>query len=304
MRLKKLLSEAPLKTYSTVGDFSKGKQKGPEPDDPTVVNRSMVYKRDRKMVTNPNFQKIVAKKFENLYIDVNLIFANILPDKRRGYRPNIVEVGAVDYDWVRDNLGEEVFDKVVEVRDDEELTVIFTNNFGAAKVPLTPWIMAHRIGHALARKTDSNRFGYYSHKEIDRVISENFNLYLQEVYGYRAFESPSYNRLGRLRNYELARRNERVFKSLAHALGTFKSAREQNLREWFEFYNELIAQYIITGKVKLNDLPRSFKHGRGMLTVKDEEAYEELKDTGSFERTLEYYIGSLIGEAAQHILVM
>ena len=29
------------------------------------------------------------------------------------------------------------------------ITVVFTNNTGDRRLPLTPWIMAHRIGHAV-----------------------------------------------------------------------------------------------------------------------------------------------------------
>jgi hypothetical protein len=93
-------------------------------------------------------------------------------------------------------------------------------------------------------------------------------------------------------------------KHLSHALGTFKSARDKNLRDYFEIYNELFAQYLITGKVTLSELPKMIKVGRDALYVRDQEAYEEMKDLGSLERTLEYYFDELLSEAGQYILVM
>ena len=42
---------------------------------------------------------------------------------------------------------------------DNEITIIFTNNAAAEKVPLTPWTIAHRIGHSFAatfRRTNDN----------------------------------------------------------------------------------------------------------------------------------------------------
>jgi len=37
------------------------------------------------------------------------------------------------------------------------------------------------------------------------------------------------------------------------ALGTFKSARQKNTRNFYEFSFECIAQFLVTGSVKLND---------------------------------------------------
>jgi hypothetical protein len=46
--------------------------------------------------------------------------------------------------------------------------------------------------------------------------------------------------------------------ALANAVGTMKSAKNGNLRNFYEFIYELVAQYIITGKITFNQLPQSF----------------------------------------------
>jgi hypothetical protein len=41
-----------------------------------------------------------------------------------------------------------------------------------------------------------------------------------------------------------------------------KSARDGELRTEFEFVYELLAQYIVTGHITFNPLPKRFKHGK------------------------------------------
>lgn len=279
--LESVISEVPLKDFEPIGDFSKGS--------------SFRDPRDRKMITNPKFKEIVAKKFGKTEFDINLYFVNT-PKGR-----NHTEVGAVDLDWVRENLGDEVADKVEpNFGDEDEINVIFTNNSGAERINMTPWIMAHRIGHALSRFSMTHGGGrqFRSYQEVVDYIGNEFNTFFQDVYGIKGF-----NAKGKFGPY--ARRDQLLFKHLAHNLGTFKSARDNNMREYFELYNELFAQYLITGKVTMNDLPERFKAGNfGDVSVRDKEAYEELKDLGSFENTLNHYFQELLFEAQQHILVM
>ena len=122
-------------------------------------------------------------------------------------------------------------------------------------------------------------------------------MVMQDVYGIKSFSAKG--KFG-----PESRRDQLLMKHLGHALGTFKSARDKKLRDFFEVYNELFAQYVITGEVTLNDLPSSFKAGRDTIPVRDKEAWEELKDNGSLERTLEYYFDEILSEAEPYILVM
>lgn len=280
MKLNQILSEMPLKTFEPIGDFSKGS--------------SFRDARDRKMITNPKFKEIVSKKFSNTYYDINMYFVNSAKANR------YTEVGAVDLDWVRDNLGDEVADKVEpNYQQDEQVNIIFTNNKGAERVNMTPWIIAHRMGHAFAR-FDSGlgaKRQFQSYQEIVDSIGTEFDMIFQDVYGIRNYSSKG--TFGPKR-----REDQLLMKHLAHNIGTFKSARDKNLRDYFELYNELFAQYVITGEIKFNELPRSFKAGKEYVSVRDKEAYEELKDLGRLERTLEYYFEELLGQAEQVILVM
>ncbi len=284
MRVNDILVEklvtADLKDFERIGDFDK--------------SSSFRDAKDRKMLSNPKFRDIVAKKFSKTKYDINMYFVNSPKANRH------TEVGAVDLDWVRDNLGDEVADKVEpNYQQDGTVNVIFTNNKGSARVNMTPWIMAHRMGHAFARPSRGMRmerqFHYYH--EAVQAINDTFETILQDVYGRR-----NYNGKGFWGPKE--RSDQLLMKHLSHAVGTFKSARDANLRDYFEIYNELFAQYLITGNVRFNELPEVLKVGRDRLYVRDKEAYEELKDLGSLARTLEYYFDELLSEAGQYILVM
>ncbi len=282
MKLKHIrMREMPLGKFDTVGDFDKAS--------------SFRDKRDRKMISNPRFKEIVAKKFKNTYYTINMFFVNTKEANRH------TEVGAVDLDWVRQNLGDEVADKVEpNYQEPGEVNIIFTNNKGDKRVNMTPWIIAHRLGHAFARFKQSSRGmerQFRSYQEVVETIGREFDTIFQDVYGIKSFKSDK-------RTGPTDRRNQLLMRHLAHNIATFKSARDKNLRDYFELYNELFAQFVITGKVTLKDLPTSFKAGTEHIHVRDKEAYEELKDLGSLERTLEYYFDEMLSESESYILVM
>lgn len=287
MKVNVILGEsvlsAGLKDFEHIGDFSK--------------NSSFRDAKDRKMITNPKFKEIVAKKFSKTGHDINMYFVNSPAGNRH------TEVGAVDLDWVRDNLGDEVADKIKpNYQEPDNVNVVFTNNKGASRVNMTPWIIAHRMGHAFSR-VKGGGYGrgmerqFRSYHEAVLAINQHFEMVLQDVYGIKNYNGKGF--WG-----PEGRRDQLLMKHLSHALGTFKSARDRNLRDYFEIYNELFAQYLITGQIKLNDLPKSFKAGKDNVHVRDEEAWEELKDNGSLENTLEYYFDEVLSEAEPHVLVM
>ena len=280
MKLIDIITEAPLGRFDTVGDFDK--------------SSSFRDKKDRKMISNPRFKEIVAKKFKNTYYTINMFFVNNKEANRH------TEVGGVDLDWVRKNLGDEVADTVQpNYQNEGEVNIIFTNNKGAQRVNMTPWIMAHRMGHAFARHNTSGRGlerQFQSYQEVVDTIGREFETIFREVYGIRSFKS------GRTGPED--REDQLLMKHLSHNIATFKSARDKSLRDYFELYNELFAQFVITGKVTFNELPISFKANKDIIHVRDQEAYEDLKDLGRLEATLEHHFDDMMSDAESRILVM
>lgn len=218
-----LLREDSVENIEMKGDWDSPKQYG--------WNRS-----DTGILKSPRgLEKIKTKWKLEQPVDIYLV-----KDKKA---KNFVELGEVSYDFIRNQMGLDI------LPDSDHITIIYTQNTGAEKNPSTPWTLAHRFGHALARKNGmGGKNDLYENiiQEVDRLLIEIANtVYGTDIKGYYRNNPEGYRRIIKIR------------KELGHALGTFKSARDRNLREDFEFVNELIAQYIITGKIKLNrELPR------------------------------------------------
>lgn len=287
MKIKHLkLNEAPIRDIEYVGDMSKGK--------------SIRYKNDRMLITNKVAVDRLIKKFGNLDVDINLVFVNM---KANNDVP--VEVGEVNLNWIHERFGEEVYNTVNNLNLDDALTVIFTNNYGDQRKPLTPWIIAHRIMHALARYNMSSmgniRRQFDQYTEIEKFIVDMTEALLDE-YGVFHFTNPT----DIMRNKN-ARKSQLIVKNLFQHLGTFRSARDKKIRDWFEVINELGAQFIIQGEIKFNNPPLQFQSNRDRYTLRDtsEENMRELRNLmDMYERDLTYLYDSLFMTTYNKIVVM
>lgn len=113
----------------------------------------------------------------------------------------------------------------------ETITVVFTQNEGAKRMPLTGWIIAHRMFHAFQSSKDgpmhhANRLG------IDRICVALFD---QMTIAFDALKDYSTD-----------------VKALACAIGTTKACRDGNLSQFRELVPECFAQYMLRGRVRLN----------------------------------------------------
>ena len=238
------INEAPIGDYETIGNFDK--------------NSSIRDPRDRSIISNPKSIERVKSKFDNTSYNFNLYFVNMPKATRHK------EVGEVDEEWVIENLGQDVMDKVG--KGPSGINIIFTNNSGAERVPMTPWIMAHRIGHALVREKGMNQFGNHSNP-MAYAFSDfirHTSYVLENVYGLENRGLPE-----NVRQLSSASRPiQLLYKNYWQAICTFRSARQGNLRDWFEVNNEMIAQYITTGSVRFNDLPDRFKSGKSYISLR------------------------------------
>ena len=130
---------------------------------------------------------------------------------------------------------------------DNEITIIFTNNAAAEKVPLTPWTIAHRIGHSFAatfRRTNDNAI-----KNYDASIS-NILKKLLMCYNIK----PDTNIISR----DLTLSNTYYMRDLYQKIGKFRSARLGKLNRPAEFYHEAFAYWLLhDGELNFNDAPQS-----------------------------------------------
>lgn len=209
-----VLQEMPITGFNLKGQWG-----------PNAKRKYGYDNRDIGILENPKAVAKIYRSWSNSKQNFDLWFL------RTSKAKNHIEIGEVDEDWLVNNLDE----KEIKAKENT-ITIIFTNNKGAEKIPMTAWTIAHRIGHAIRRESS---FENHIRKDLDR----DFEDILKYVYGIekkdRYFD----------RNFEKCR------KSLFSSVGKMKSAREGKLRNSDEFVHELVAQYIITAKIEFNDLP-------------------------------------------------
>jgi hypothetical protein len=278
MRAKEFISEAPLADYQPIGDFNKpGPFRGP----------------DKKLVPHPVNQLKTAKFFEKTPYDFRLFFSNISGTGRYS-----------EFGPMRPDAVQEVFGKNAEqiLRNSEDtITVVFVGNKGDSKVMLTPWMMAHRIGHAIQageRRGDKN--GTW------RAAEDHFfgtvNGIIADYYGKK-----STNQFGNKVNNSLAKE----YNALFNAIGTQRSSRNNEITRPYEFLYELFAQYLGTGSVTLKPLPKQQDYGRKAwgkstqsLRLKPDAEEDSTYATEVLGRDMELMFDDVLSSIVGKILVM
>lgn len=262
--LSERIMEAPIADISHLGDWEK--------------SSSYRDPRDRKLLTSVKaLNKIKTMWKYPTEVDFNIILINNAEANRQ------TELGMIDRKTIPD-LFPVSADSIEALLRDDQVNIIFTNNKGAERVPMTGWIMAHRFGHALYAGRGRS---FYMKEAL-----ATFNRYLGDIlneYG-----------IGR---YKPMENNGPVTRFLEH-LCIFRSAREKNLRSSFEAFYELFAQYIIRGAITFNPLPKSFKFGPSYYTYArpeddyeyDNRAMEEMGDEMRqyFETAVHYAVGKVL----------
>jgi hypothetical protein len=283
--------EAPVAGHENVGDFEK--------------SSSWRKPVDRKLVSSDAGIHRIKQAFKNTDQDFYFYFVNTPKANRH------TEVGSVSLDWVRENLDEEVYTKLAadmeEAEDWNSIFVIYTNNKGTAWRPMTPWIMAHRFGHAVARYNlgarSQRQFPAYGefNRSVNTMVEELLHIGFDINFDATKIE----NFWG---NDNSVRRTQLMFKNFCQAHLTFKSARDKNLREWFEVYNELIAQSLITGATPIKTEPQPFKMGNSVMKPKEmsSEEKDDFRNMAEmYARDInDYYIHDILTSAVGRILVM
>lgn len=261
------INEAPVSDYQTLGDFDK-------PGSFTTT------KYDPAIVKNPKAQQKVYRFFERSPYKFRLYPLNI-PGARK-----FMETGRVNLDWLTKNLPEAA-EIVKKNPPDDDIIVFYLSNVGSEKVPFTPWIMAHRMGHAF-------RPNNYAWGEYVNYWMGQMKQMLNGYYGA-----------------EIGRMEDPRYIALQNALGTMKSARENKITRPYEFLYELLAQYINTGEIKLNSMPKVLgygkqawgKHARFIRLLPTDDA-ENQNHIEMLERDLAHYLDTILGEAQNKIFVM
>ena len=228
-RVKQDVTEAPLADYQTMGDFDKpGPFRGV----------------DKKLVPHPTNQLKTAKFFEQTPYDFRLFFSNIPGTGKYS------EHGPMDANSIRAIFKDQA-ENIIQ-NSENAITVVFVGNKGDSKVMLTPWMMAHRIGHAVQSGSIVGR-NAGPWKAAEQHLFNTMNGILNEYYG-----KPNNNRYDT--SIDWSRSAE--YSALFNYIGTQRSSRQGEIRRPYEFLYELFAQYLGTGRIQLNPLPVSLGYGR------------------------------------------
>jgi len=278
-----LVDEMAIQQFKTVGDWSK--------------RSSFSHPVDRALLTSPKAVEKIKRQWENTPYDFDLYFVN---DKRVN-NPAFREVGYKHLDFVRNIL--QITPEEIPDPSDDRITIIYTGNFGDERYMASGWILAHRFGHAISR-SDNSTVGDLWRKFI-KNLADIFKDILSKVYNIEV----DLNMRG---NYSQINKNQKILKFAAQQIGTMKSARENNLRNWYEFAYELLAQYLISGKIKFNPLPKSIIIGFGpygrkeMRYTKSEESRQEINSSelDYYASTIEYQLEDILGACLNKIFVM
>jgi len=262
-----IICEMPINQFQLIGKWNQGTQKpyhGYKKDDIGIL-------------TNPAGVEKIHKKWSNTQQTFDFYFLRSKEGNKH------IEVGEVSPEWVKKELA-------IDIQPNEDnVTVIFTNNRGTERIPMTAWAIAHRMGHAIRRHSQS-------WKLFSNLINQDMMRILEDVYGYkvnRQYGYPDSN-------------GEKALRGLAQAIGIMKSARDSNLVSFSEFLYELLAQYLMTGKIKYNKLPRIIGNSRNRLYSRV--SNEDLEEWGNILQgdadNHAHYLDTTLSELEGKIFVM
>ncbi len=228
------LLEAPIEDFNLVGDWTR--------------SSSFRDPQDRKILTNPRAQQQIIHKWSKTVVPFNMYFVNNAEANRH------TEVGEVSTEWLEKNMPKTL--PQLKLRDDA-VNIIYTNNKGSERVPMTSWIMAHRFGHAIDRYNNSVQYDF---TEIRNTVLRTVSNILEEYYGIKdiPYDKDKLPRFSYMNRHKTHPDTERILIAFYQIIGKMRSARSKNLRNENEFVHELLAQYIITGHVTFNPLPENF----------------------------------------------
>jgi hypothetical protein len=154
-------------------------------------------------------------------------------------------------------------------KDKNSITVFMSNEGRKAQHILTPWILAHRIAHCFSSSLYPFRnkiTGESKYTICDKLMTNINNIiknYLSSVdKNWDTFEG-----------VDIIKLTHREFTKLNRApiyqkVGTFKSARDLTVNGFEEFVHEIIAQYMMSGKITFNPLPTKEEASKVELQLK------------------------------------
>lgn len=224
MRLRFPRLSFPLKTFQMVGDWSKPKS-FKDPADFKVLQSS-------NYVSRLNFTFSKTRHDWAIWMVNTELAADYLESRNRR-----VETGQVRPQWVNQTFGVDWY------HDPNAINIVFTNNEGNAKIPMTPWIVAHRIGHALVT----------GNAEFKSELVGHGIHYLMSLARLAEWVYSGFTGTAQYYNYNTA---APTLMHLINHIGTMASVRNQKLANVGEFIIESFAQHLVEGRISFGKIPK------------------------------------------------
>ena len=278
--IENTVDEMALKQFTPMGDFDKpGPFKGV----------------DKRLVPHPTNQ------LKTPY-DFRLFFSNIPGTGKYS------ETGPVTPHQLQQMFGEQA-QPIIDGSEDA-ITVVFVGNSGDSKVMMTPWIMAHRFGHAIQSGVRKSG-GWSTWAEAEKHFFTSVNTMLAEYYGKADRGASSY--MGRPKTEQMNPSLSPEYNALFNAIGTQRSSRSGEIKRPYEFLYELFAQYLGTGNVTFNPLPGNLGYGRKVfgnptkyMNIKPEyrDESERQEATQTLANDMHYMFDDVLSSSVGQIFVM
>lgn len=275
------LMEMPIVGFNKVGDFSKPSSKGNA--DYEGYSLQGFEDSDLKLLNNPK----AIEKIKNIWLksDVNL---NLILVNREQFIQNPTE-NRYPYSGeyskmlpMRQKAASEFTPQ--EILREDAINFVILGNWGGGKVPLTGWMVAHKLGHAILDNY-SGIGTVYKHsgglsgvRQIKKVITDGLNDYRNDF----DEDSPKWVLIEDIKN---------SFEDETAVFGSYKSARDGKVTDSSEAVLEMFAQFILTGNItfiqediqKKGSFPRSRKEYLELAANDVRAKYRQSPDAAGLE---------------------
>lgn len=247
------LFEAPISGIHTYGDMT-------EPGSFRAA--------DLSMIATPKAHEKITRVLQKAPVDIELHFLN-MPEKIRNIDRHLSAREPKDIDAKLINVGfmtPQRFEARYHERlraNPNALNAVYVENEGNSRVRMTPWIIAHRLSHAIG-------IGNGAGTEFSRQYVKYFYDPIHDIGKY----------------YDPKIYWDEELVELAHAFGTTAAARNGTFTNWGEWYHDCFAQFCITGDIRFKKAEETFEnkhnftyrlpHPQGSIPAIDS-AFEEMR---------------------------
>jgi hypothetical protein len=219
---------------------------------------------DRRLMASRRGQDTIARIWRNSRVDMHVVYLN-RPVARTDVAQRYGPIGAPD---LRRDFGARVR------RTPGAITVVFSHNEGAERLPLTGWIIAHRAYHIFE---EAHRNGRYPHAWPPRHRYPRLAKPYRATYDFIDLAIRKFQEAYCLADANGQPTERRVFphNQVGNAIGTSRAARERKLPDSGELKHEAFAQYVLQGAVRFKAPPERYEYA-GRLFLLDPAMQDDL----------------------------